>query len=159
MFPSLVTPSSHGHTDDYPWIVVAEDAGVLFVSFRIRRYLTHFDMIDSVCRIVEHDAVFAVHHLLHGVDSLIHHSLFESDAGHRTPSLALDEYLSLFVLFRADFVAVEVVCSQIPVAVPSVFLHGFHHGVDSCFHAFSLIVEVVDAIFCGVVALLIQLTA
>ena len=54
-------------------------------------------MVCGVGGIVEHYAVLAVHHALHGVDGLVAESLFETYACHGAPSLALDEYLSFLV--------------------------------------------------------------
>src|SRR5574344_971651 len=107
-------------------------------------------MIDGICRIVEHYTMLAVHHLLHGVDSLVNHTLVESDASHSTPSLTLDEYLTLLVLIRTNLVAIEVVGTEIPFTVPTVLLHSLIHTVNCLFHCVSLGIEVGNTIFCGI---------
>src|SRR5574344_1835501 len=65
-------------------------------------------MINGICRIVEHYTMLAVHHLLHGVDSLVNHTLVESDASHSTPSLTLDKDLTLLILIRANLIGIKV---------------------------------------------------
>ena len=42
----------------HPRIVVAEDAGVLFVARRIRGDLAKVEIIFRVCRLLKHDAVW-----------------------------------------------------------------------------------------------------
>ena len=74
--------------------------------------------------------MLAVEPFLHGIKSLAHHTLFESDTGHRAPSLRFDEYLSFLVLVRSDLASEIVVGAEIPFPVPSVLLHGFDHIVD-----------------------------
>ena len=104
-------------------------------------------MIYGIGRIVEHNAMLAIHHLLHRVDGLIYHTLVESDASHGTPALALDEDLSFLVLLGTYFIAVEVVGSQIPLAVPTVLLHSLIHTVHCFFHCLCLSCKVGNTIF------------
>ena len=126
--------------DDDPRVVVAEDACVLLVALGVGAYLAHLHVIGGVGRVVEHDAVFAFQSFLGGVESLGYETLFESDARHCAPSLALDEYLALLVLVGAYLVAEEVVGAQIPLSVPSVLLDGFYHLVYVFLGAVGLVV-------------------
>ena len=87
MLPGIVASPGHGLTDDDPRIVVTEDAGILLVSGRVGRYFAHLDMVAGEGGMVEHHAMLAVKVFLAGVESLVHHSFFQSDAGHGAESL------------------------------------------------------------------------
>src|SRR5574344_163238 len=105
-------------------------------------------MINGICGTVEDKTMFTIHHLLHGVDSLVNHTLVESDASHSTPSLTLDEYLTLLILIRTNLIAIEVVGAEIPFTVPTVLLHSLVHTVDCLVHSVSLGIEISNTIFC-----------
>ena len=72
------------------------------------------------------------------IERLVHHAIFESDTSHSAPALTLDEYLTFLILVRTNLVAIEVVGTQVPFAIPAMLLHSLHHGVNallatSCF--------------------------
>ena len=137
--PGIVAASSYRFSDDHPRVVVTEDTGILLIAGGVGGNLTHLHMISCKGGVVEHDAMFAVEVLLHGVERLADHSFLQSDAGHRTPALALNENLTFLVLAGANLVAEEVVGTQEPLAVPSVLFHGLYHLADGSFGAGGLL--------------------
>ena len=131
VLPGIVASPGHGLTDDDPRIVVTEDAGILLVSGRVGRYFAHLDMVAGEGGMVEHHAMLAVEIALAAVECPVHHAIFQSDAGHRAETLALDEDFAFLILIGANLVAIEVVGPQIPLAVPAVLLHSLNHCVDT----------------------------
>ena len=91
--------------------------------------------------------MLAVEVLLAGVECLVHHAVLQADGSHGAEALALDKDFTFLVLLRANLVAVEVVGTEVPLAVPSVFLHGSDHGVDVALGAGGLCL-----VCCGIAA-------
>ena len=118
---------------------MAEDASILLVARRIGAYLTHLHVITGEGRMVEHHAMRTVEILLTSIECLIYHAILLSDACHRAEALRLNEYLAFFVLVTANLVAVEVVGTQIPLAIPAVLLHSLGHSVEVALGALGLI--------------------
>ena len=131
VLPGTVAAAQHRFADDDPRVVVAEDARILLVPGRVGGYFAIFHHVAGEGRVVQHDAVLAVQAFLHRVQCLLHQSFLQSDARHGAPALRFDEDLSFLVLLRAYLVAGEVVGTQVPVAVPAMLLHGFHHLVHA----------------------------
>ena len=138
MLPRIVATPVDGLTDDDPWVVVAEDAGILLVTLRIRTDLTVFDIVMRESGVVEHDAMLTLHAFLHRVERFVAQSFLQADAGHGAPALTLDEDLAFAVLVTTNLVTVEVVGAKEPVTIPAEFLHGLTHVVDCLVHALSL---------------------
>ena len=139
VFPCLVATAQYCFANNHPRIVMAEDTGILFISGRIRRDFTILYLIFCKGRIVQYDTMFAIQTLFHRVERLFYHTLFQSNTGHGTPSLTFDKDLSLFVLFRTHFVSKIVVCTEVPIAIPAMLLHGFYHSIDISCSTFGLI--------------------
>ena len=131
MLPGVVAATGHRLANDDPWIVVAEDAGILLVTGWVGANLAHLDVIGRVGRVVEHHTMFAVEVLLAGIERLVHHTILESDTCHSAETLRLDENLAFLIFFRTDFVAVEVIGTQVPFSIPTMLLDGFDHLVDA----------------------------
>ena len=131
VLPCVIAAAGDCLANDDPWIVMAEDAGILLVTGWVGANLAHLDVIDRVGRVVEHHTVFAVKILLAGIECLIDHAILESDTCHSAEALRLDEDLAFFVFFRTDFVAVEVIGTQVPFSIPTMLLDGFDHLVDA----------------------------
>ena len=74
--------------------------------------------------------MLAVEILLDGIEGLVHHPLFGTDARHGAPALGLDEYLSLVVDMRPHGPSVIVIGPQEPFPVPSVHFDSFAHRVN-----------------------------
>ncbi len=106
---------------------MAEDAGVLFVSGRVRGDLTKLDVILGVRGVDQDDAVLGIQPLLDGIEGLNGLARILTDTGHHAVALGLDEDLALITLVAAHLVAEEVVGAQEPLAVPPMFEHGFRH--------------------------------
>ena len=129
MPPGIFGPAGHGLADDYPGIVVAENAGVLLIAFRIGTDFSVVNIVLRVGRVVQDQAVLAFQILVGRVQSFVAEAFLRSDAGHGAPALALDEDFSLLALMGADLVAEVIVCPQEPFPVPAVGFHGrFHIG-------------------------------
>ena len=131
MLPGIVAATGNCLANDDPWIVMAEDAGILLVTGWVGANLAHLYMIHGVGRVVEHHAMFAVEVLLAGIECLVHHAILEPDTCHGAEALRLDEDLTFLVFFRTDFVAVEVIGTQVPFSIPTMLLDGFDHLVDA----------------------------
>ena len=82
--------------------------------------------------------MLALEILLTRVERLGNHTFLGADLGHGAPALTLDEYLSLLAFVATNLIAIEVVCAEIPLAVPTVLLNSLDHSVDSLLHALSL---------------------
>ena len=113
---------------------MAEDTGIFLVALRITGDLTIFIDILGEGRVVKHHTMLALQVFLAGVESLSHHAVLSTNLCHRTPTLALNEDLRLLTLVGADLIAEEVVGTEIPLTIPSVFLHGGNHSVDGGLH-------------------------
>ena len=74
--PSTVASSDNGLCDRDPWIVVAEDTGILFVSWWIRRNFTKLYVIFMIRWLEKHDAVFGIKVFLNRFHSLQAVALF-----------------------------------------------------------------------------------
>ena len=131
MLPGIVAATGNCLANDDPWIVMAEDAGILLVTGWVGANLAHLDVIGRVGRVVEHHTMFAVEVLLAGIERLIHHAILESDTSHGAEALRFDEDLTFLVFFRTDLVAVEVIGTQVPFSIPTMLLDGFDHLVDA----------------------------
>ena len=118
---------------------MAEDTGVLLVALGIAGNLAVLVDILGEGGVVEHHAVFALQVFLAGVERLADHAVLGTDFSHRTPALRLDEDLGFFALVGADLTSVEVVGTQVPLAVPAVFLHSLNHGIDGLLHSCCLV--------------------
>ena len=138
-------------SDDDPRIVVAEDTGVLLVTFRIRRNLTHFYMIGGVW-VVQHQSVLAFQSFLAAIQCFIAESFFQTDTSHRTPALALDEDFAFLVLITTNLVAEEIVSAEEPFSVPSMLLHSPRSShlqpVAACARLLSNNLPLQDRLFC-----------
>ena len=97
-------------------------------------------MVGCIGRIVKHNAMLALQTLFHRVKCLANHAVLKPDACHCAPSLAFYEYLAFLVFVGTNLVAEEIVCTEIPLSIPSVFLYSFNHVVDACLSPVSLIV-------------------
>ena len=91
-------------------------------------------MIGGIGRVVQYHSVLALQTLLGAVQCLVAETVFQSDASHGAPALALDEDLAFFVLITTYLVAEEIVGTEEPFAVPSMLLHGFAHCVYRLLH-------------------------
>ena len=138
--PCVIAASGHGFANNHPRVVVAEDAGILLVAFRVGTQFAHLHVVGGVGRVVEHNAVLTLHAFLHRVERLVHKAVCETDTRHRTPALTLNEYFALFVFVTPDFVAEEVVGTEKPVAVPAMLLYGLLHVAHGLCHALGLLV-------------------
>ena len=129
MPPGILGPAGHGLADNHPGIVVAEDAGVLFITFRIGTDFAVVNIVLGVGRVVQDQAVLAFQILFCGVQRFVAEAFFRPDAGHGAPALALDENLSLFAFAGANLVAKIIVGPKEPFTVPAVLFNGsFHSG-------------------------------
>ena len=142
ILPGTVTPSQYGFSDDDPRVVVAEDTRIFLVAGGIGGDFSILHNIAGEGWIVEYNTVLAVQAFLYGVQRFFYHAFFQSDACHGAPALRFDEDLSFFVLFGTYLVAEVIVGAQVPVTVPAMFFHGFHHvlyiGLRSvCFVVFT----------------------
>ena len=82
--------------------------------------------------------MLALEIFLTAVETLGYHTFLGADLGHGAPALALDEDLSLLAFVATNLIAIEVVCAQIPLAIPTVLLNSLDHSVDSLLHALCL---------------------
>ena len=84
--------------------------------------------------------MLAVQILLTGIQSLVNHTILQSDTGHGTEALTLDKDFAFFALVRTNLIAVEVVGAQIPLAIPTMLLHGINHGINAALSTLGFLV-------------------
>ena len=82
-----VSAPDNGFRDGDPGVVVAENAGIFFVSRRIGGNLAELDMIPCVGGLQDHNAVFGIQILLHGVESPDGLAALHADAGQDAEAL------------------------------------------------------------------------
>ena len=116
-----VSVTQYGFGDGNPWVVVAEDSGILFISRRIRGDFTEIQMISAVRRLKDGDTVFGVQPFLNGFQRLLGKPFFDTYAGQRKESLRFDVDLSFFAFCGADFLGICIVSTEEPFSVPAVF--------------------------------------
>ena len=119
---------------------MTEDTGILLVAGGIAGNLTHFYVVAGKGRIVQHHAVLAVEILLTRIQGFLHHAVLKSDTGHGAEALTLDEDLAFFILLTTNLITIEIICTQIPVAVPAVLLDSLNHCVNTTLSAFGLLI-------------------
>ena len=130
MLPRIIPAACKHLSHNHPRIVVAENAGILLISLRVGGNLTVILYVLREGRIIQNYTLLSIKHFLYTVKCLVAHSTVGSDAGHRTPALALDEYFRLVILLRAHFPTKVVVSPQEPFPVPAIFLHGLLHRLN-----------------------------
>ena len=94
-----VSVADNGLCDGDPWVVVAEDTGILFVSRRIGGNFTKIQVIFGVSRLQKNDTVLGFQNIFYGSQSLFGQTLFYADFGKNAEALWLDENLAFLTLF------------------------------------------------------------
>ena len=127
VFERLLAVPEPGFGDHHPGVGVAEDAAVLLVPGWVGADLTQLHAELGECGLNEHDAVITIEPLLHGVSCHARLSGVDTDAGHDTDAVGLDEDLTLCVGCGSDFVPEGIVCPQEPFPIPCMFQHRVGH--------------------------------
>ena len=122
-----------------PGVVVAEYAGIFLVAAGIGGNLTVFNNILCEGGVVEHQTMLGSKVLVNGCECLVGEFL-SAYIRHYAEALGLDEDLALFVLLGAYLLAVCIVCTQEPVAVPAVLYDGILHSIYFSLSLVSLFV-------------------
>ena len=109
---------------------MAKDTSVLLIPGWISGLLSEFDMVGGVRRIVEYHSEGAIEEFGCAIQGFLGQAFLRSNPRHGAPSLGLDKDFPLLVLVGSYLPTVVVISAQIPLSVPSVFLHGLTHGRD-----------------------------
>ena len=127
--PRIIASSLQSLGDNHPWIVVAEDAGILLVSLWITADLTIFRIVAGKRWPVQHNAMLTFQVFLCGVECFAWQLLFLTNLSHGTPALALDEDLAFLVLMRSHLTTIVIVGAKIPLTIPTIGFHGLAHCI------------------------------
>ena len=79
-----VSVADNGFSDGDPWVVVAEDTGILFVSRRIGGNLTKIQVILGVSRLQKNNAVFGFQNVLDRSQGFFCQSFLDTDFSKNT---------------------------------------------------------------------------
>ena len=134
-----VTVSADCFRDGHPGVVVAEDTAVFFVSGRIGGDLAQIQVVMCVARLEDHNAVLGIQVFLDRGQCLLSLAFLYADAGKYAEALRLDEDLAFFAFVRTDDIAVGVISTDEPFAVPACGQNRVIHCFDFSFRFGSLI--------------------
>src|SRR5690606_31305872 len=95
--------------------------------------------IAGVSRPGQGEPVVATEELGYGIERRFQPSIVAADAGHGGEALRLDEDPAFLVAAAADLVAVRVVRTQEPVAVPGGLVDRRDHAADGGIGTFSFL--------------------
>ena len=84
--------------------------------------------------------MLAVQILLTRIQSLVKHTILQSNTSHGAEALTLDKDFAFLALVRTNLIAVEVVGAQIPLAIPTMLLHGINHGINAALSTLGFLV-------------------
>ena len=114
-----VTVAQHGLSTADPWVVVAEDTGVLLVARGIAGDLAQIEPVGGVGGLEQYHAVRGVQPLLHALQCGFGLTGLSADPGHHAHALGFDEDLPL-VAFPAAYGGTKgIVGTAEPCAVPA----------------------------------------
>ena len=99
---------------------MAEDTCIFLISWRIRGDFAEIQIILSVGRLQNHDAVFRVEAFFDGLQCALCEPLCDADSGEDAEALRFDENLPFLTFFGADFLRLCIVSADEPFAVPAV---------------------------------------
>ena len=125
---------------DYPSVVVCEYTCVLLISAGVCGDLTVLDIVLGECRVVEYETELGVKSFVDSSKGLHICALLLAYLGHDSKALRLDEYLTLFALLGAHLLAVSVISSEEPAAVPCGLHNVLLHLVDLSLRSSSFVV-------------------
>ena len=108
-----VTTSDSRLSNRYPWIVVAEDTCIFFISRWIRRNFTKVEVISCICRLEQNNTVLCIQLFFNRIQSFFRLAVIYTDIGKYTESLWFDVNLAFFVFFGSDFFAKCIVGTEI----------------------------------------------
>ena len=126
-----VAVAQNGLSAADPRVIVAENAGVLFVSRRIAGDLAQIELIAGVGRLMQHHAIFRIQPLFHALQRLRSLTALPANAGHNTHTLRFDKDLALRTLFAAHRLAKGIVGAAEPCSVPASRQRGLLHGLNA----------------------------
>ena len=118
-FKSTVSSSDNSFGNGNPWIVMAEDSGIFFVSWRVGRNFTKVQVISGVSRLVKHNTIFGVQALFYRIKSFFCQAFFYTNAGNDTEALRLNENLPLFAFVGANLLRGGVISTKEPFSIPA----------------------------------------
>ena len=122
-----VAVTENGLRTGNPRVVMTEDPCVFLITRRIRGNFAELDMIFCVSRLQQDDAIFCLELLLNTFQRGFGLSVLYADACHYAHALRLDIDLALFTGMAPDRLAICVIGTDKPVAVPSgIFDGGLH---------------------------------
>ena len=107
---------------------MAEDSGIFLISGRIGGNFAKLEVILGVSGLENHDTVFGVQTLLHGIQGALCETFLDADACQYAEALRLNVNLTLAAFLGANLVAVCIVCAEEPLAVPAVCEDGIIHS-------------------------------
>ena len=107
-----VSVADNGLSDGDPWVVVAEDTSILFVSRRIGGNLTKIQVILGVSRLQKNNAIFGFQNIFDRSQCFFSQSLFDADFSKNTEALRLDIDLAFLTFLRADLFTCSVIRTQ-----------------------------------------------
>ena len=94
-----ISSSEYSFCNRNPRIVMAEDSSIFFVSRRIRRNFTKFQMISGICRLEYHDTIFRFQMFMYGIQRFLSKAFFFSDFSHYAESLWFNINFTFFTFF------------------------------------------------------------
>ena len=100
---------------------MAEDTCIFLISGWIRGDFTKFEVISGISRLQDHNTVLGIQSFFNGIQCLFGKSFFYTDTGQNTEALRLDIDLTFFTFLGTNFVAVCIVGSDKPFAIPAIF--------------------------------------
>ena len=102
-----------------PWIVMAEDTCIFFISWRVGADLAKVQIILAVSRLEDHNTVFGVKTFFYRIESFFGKAFFYTDPCHNAESLWFNKDLTLLTFRGTDFFGICIVCTEKPFSVPA----------------------------------------
>ena len=134
---SSVSTSDHSLCDGNPWVIVAEDTCIFFISRRVGGNFSKIQIILGISRLQDHNTIFRIKTLFDRIQSFFGKALFDPNSSHNAETLWLDENLSLFTFFGTDFLRFGIVCTEKPFSIPSSIKYCLIHLIYFFFCSFG----------------------
>ena len=134
---SSVSTSDHSLCDGNPWVIVAEDTCIFFISRWVGGNFSKVQIILGVSRLKDHNAIFGIQTFFDRIQSFLCQTFFDTDSCHNTEALRLNENLTFFAFFGTDFLRFCIICTDKPFSVPACIQNCLIHGVDFFFSFIS----------------------
>ena len=140
-FKGPVSMAKESFCAAYPWVVVAENACVLLISWRIGGYFSQIQVIFLICWLQQYNSIFGVKILLYALESHLCLAVILSDACHYTHALRLDIDFSVITAMASHRLREGVICPNKPFSVPAGTFHCLCHEGDFLFYLLLLLFQ------------------